>query len=279
MRGEMSTPTTDAPSSTRIALCELARTAADLEHGSRPEICDGLEQELESIRTVGPSIRSAAAHEPRLGRVFVANELRVVQRHSSMTRPGRRFPGDLPPSHAFTVAPTSPNSPSSWIRPAAFRPAAYASKQRVLAGVVGRLGRRIAAVIRRDDQEVARLQRLEDVRQAPVEVLQAAVEVHRVVAVAPEHVGLDEIHEHEPAVDVLEQLDRAVDAVDVRLRRKRVIDVAAGEDVEDLPDAVDRVSGIADEREVVRAPRLEREVVSVRRALVVARARRRTAAR
>ena len=74
-----------------------------------------------------------------------------------------------------------------------------------------------------------------------------------------------------PASIVLEQLDRAIDPVDVRLRRKRVVDVAAGEDVGDLPHAVDGVAGIADERQIVRPPRLEREVVPVRRALVVPR--------
>ena len=63
----------------------------------------------------------------------------------------------------------------------------------------------------------------------------------------------------------------ALDPVDVRLRRERLVDVAAGEDVGDLADAVDRLPGVADEREVVRPPRLEREVVAVRRALVVAR--------
>ena len=105
----------------------------------------------------------------------------------------------------------------------------------------------------------------------PVEVLQAAVEVHRVVAVTPEHVRLDEIHEHEPLVDVLEQLDRSVDAVDVRLRRKRVVDVAAREDVEDLPDAVHRAPRVAHRREVVRTARLQGEVVPVGRAFVVPR--------
>ena len=141
----------------------------------------------------------------------------------------------------------------------------------MLPRVVRRRRRRVAAVIRRDDEQVAFPQRLEDVGESPVEVLEAAVEVHRVVAVTPEHVGLDEVHEHEPLVDVLEQLDRSVDAVDVRLRRERVVDVAAGEDVGDLPDAVHRAARVAHRREVVRAARLEREVVPVRRPLVVAR--------
>ena len=44
-----------------------------------------------------------------------------------------------------------------------------------------------------------------------------------------------------------------------------------GEDVRDLPDAVDRLAGLADRRQVVRAARLEGEVVAVRRPLVVPR--------
>ena len=36
--------------------------------------------------------------------------------------PGNPRPGRLPPSQAFTVAPTSANCPCSWIRPAALRP-------------------------------------------------------------------------------------------------------------------------------------------------------------
>ena len=74
-----------------------------------------------------------------------------------------------------------------------------------------------------------------------------------------------------PLVDVLEQLERAVDPVDVRLRRERLVDVAAGEDVGDLADAVRRVAGVPDRGQVVRTPRLEREVVPVRRPLVVPR--------
>ena len=81
-------------------------------------------------------------------------------------------------------------------------------EQGVLARVVGRLRGRVTAVIRGDDEQVALPQGVEDVREPTVEVLEAAVEVHRVVAMAPEHVRLDEVHEHDPPVDVLEQLDR-----------------------------------------------------------------------
>ena len=50
------------------------------------------------------------------------------------------------------------------------------------------------------------MQRLEDVREAPVEVLQAAMEVLGVVSVSPEHVRLHEVHEDEAPVDRLEEL-------------------------------------------------------------------------
>ena len=144
-------------------------------------------------------------------------------------------------------------------------------QHRVLAGVVARRRRRVAAVVGGDDQEIVRAQRLEDVGQPPVEVLQAAVEVDRVVAVPPQLVGLDEVGEDEAVVDVLEQLEGAVDPLDVRLRRERLVDVAPGEDVADLADAVGRVARITDRGQVVRAPRLEREVVPVPGALVVPR--------
>src|SRR5438067_1785991 len=81
-------------------------------------------------------------------------------------------------------------------------------------------------------------QPLEQVGQPPVEVLEAAVEVDRIVAVAPETVGLDEVREDEPAVELLQQLLGRLDAVDVRFRRVRLVDVAARKDVADLADAV-----------------------------------------
>ena len=136
-------------------------------------------------------------------------------------------PGGLPPSQALTVAPTSANSPSSWIRPAALRPCDVGEQQRVLARVVGRRRRRVAAVVGGEDQQVAVAQRVEQVGQPAVEVLQAAVEVDRVVAVAPEHVGLDEVHEDQALVELAQQLLGLLDAVDVRLRRVRLVDVAA----------------------------------------------------
>ena len=97
------------------------------------------------------------------------------------------------------------------------------------------------------------------------------MEVLGVVAVAPEHVGLDEVHEDEALVEPLHQLHRALDPLDVRLGRERLVDVLAGEDVVDLADAVDLLAARAQQREVVRPPRLERVVVPVRGPLVLAR--------
>ena len=95
------------------------------------------------------------------------------------------------------------------MRPAAFGPAAYArssacSREWSVDGVVGS---QPWSEVRIRRSPVA--QRLEQVGQPAVEVLQAAVEVHGVVAVAPEHVRLDEVHEDEALVDLLQELDRS----------------------------------------------------------------------
>ena len=97
------------------------------------------------------------------------------------------------------------------------------------------------------------------------------MEVDRVVPVAPEHVGLDEVDEDESVVDLAQKPLGLLDPVDVRLRRQRLVDVAVREDVADLADAVHLLAGLANERQVVRPARLEREVVPVRRPDVVAR--------
>src|SRR5215211_7086930 len=56
----------------------------------------------------------------------------------------------------------------------------------VLAGMVRRQGRGIAPVIRGEDEEVTRPKGGEEVGQPPIEILQAAMEVHGIVAVTPE---------------------------------------------------------------------------------------------
>ena len=97
------------------------------------------------------------------------------------------------------------------------------------------------------------------------------MEVHRVVAVAPEHVRLDEIREHETLVEFVQEPLGLVDALDVRASRMRLVDVDAGEDVPDLPDRVHLIPRLAHERQIVRLLGLQRPVVPVRRAHVVAR--------
>ena len=269
---ETSTMTTSQSSSPEIRAASSPGPPPTSSTRSGAHLGDRIERDLTRIRAFRVRVEGAASLEIRLGRVLSRDGGRVVDPHrSTIGRPGAPLPGCFAPSQAQTVAPTSPNSPSSWMRPGGVLPRRVREEQRVLARVVGRRGRRVAAVIGGEDQQIAVAQRLEDVVQPAVEVLQAAVEVDRVVAVAPELVGLDEVREDEAVLDVLEQLDRAVDPVDVRLRRERLVDVAAGEDVGDLPDAVDRVPGGPNRREVVRAARLEREVVPVRRPLVVAR--------
>ena len=96
------------------------------------------------------------------------------------------------------------------------------------------------------------------------------MEVDGVVAVAPEHVGLDEVREDEAVVELAQQLLRLRDAVDVRLGRMRLVDVLPREDVADLADPVHLHPRVTHEREVVRPPRFEGEVVPIRRAFVVA---------
>jgi hypothetical protein len=116
---------------------------------------------------------------------------------------------------------------------------------------------------------VAVAERLEDVGQPAVEVLQAAMEVDgslrcpqswsvstRFVKTSPESTF--------SSSSIVRLMPSTFDFVGTtrRCRSRRRC--------RDLPDAVRRVARVADRREVVRAPRLEREVVPVRRALVVA---------
>ena len=106
-------------------LADLAWTGPDLEHAPRSGRDDLVPHDVSRIRADPVVVERAARLEPGFGGVLAADDVRVVQvAHSSICRPGSFRPGVLPPSHAFTVAPTSANSPSSCTRPAAFRPAA-----------------------------------------------------------------------------------------------------------------------------------------------------------
>ena len=112
--------------------------------------------------------------------------------------------------------------------------------------MVGRRRRRVAAVVGGDGQQVSRSQRLEDLLEPAVEVLEAAMKVDG-VSMPPELVGLDEVHEYESVVELVQQLHRLVDPVDVGLGRKGLIDVAAGKDVADLAHRVNLLPAVADE--------------------------------
>ena len=102
---------------------ELAAPAADLEHAARPRFRHGAEGDFARVGA-GRGLPGCRAHgETRFVGVLVANELGIVERSQGATIgcPGIPRGGGFPPSQAFTVAPTSANSPS-WIRPAAFFP-------------------------------------------------------------------------------------------------------------------------------------------------------------
>ena len=117
IRAEMSTATTSAPSSrwTRSASSPMPQPT------SRKRC--GLDSSTASTMTssgLTPSgqlaVRLVPLREPLLARVLPLDDERVVELHGSMIGlPGMPRPGALPPSQAFTVAPTSANSPS-WTR-------------------------------------------------------------------------------------------------------------------------------------------------------------------
>ena len=156
-------------------------------------------------------------------------------------------------------------------RPAA-APGHVRDEQRVLARVIGRGRRRVAAVIRGEHQQVVRAERGEQVGDRGVDLLQAAVEALGIVAVAVGLVGLDEVHEDEAR----RRASRA--SAIVRARPSAFECVGCDSSMSQpaktspiLPTPVTRAAGLADAREVVRARRLEREVVAVGRAAVGAR--------
>ncbi len=98
--------------------------ATDLEHAPGLHCDERLPENHLGVRAVQFTPERLPGAEVVLLRVLLADELRVVElppHGSTISWPGSRFGGALPPSHAFTVAPTSANSPS-WIRPAAFLP-------------------------------------------------------------------------------------------------------------------------------------------------------------
>ena len=138
-----------------------------------------------------------------------------------------------------TVAPTSANVSPSCRRPIDGRPTMCASsrpcsREWSVDGVVGSQPWSEVRISRSPccSADSSRGSSSSNSRQAVGEPL-------RVVAVPPDHVGLDQVDEDEAAVGQLAQpLDRAGDALHVRLGRRRAVQPPAGEDVADLADAV-----------------------------------------
>ena len=75
---------------------------------------DRLERRLARIRAGDALVDRCARHQTVFRRVLLPDTLRVVQpsQGSRIGVPVSRFGGAFPPSQRFTVAPTSPNSPS-----------------------------------------------------------------------------------------------------------------------------------------------------------------------
>ena len=116
-----------------------------------------------------------------------------------------RSPGSSarsPVSHSSTLAPTSASSPSarrpSWPSNTASRGANSRVWSRSRVGGV-------AAVVGRQHQQVVRAHRLEPARDGGVDLAQRGVEARRVLAVAEDLVGVDEVREHEPLRQLAEQ--------------------------------------------------------------------------
>ncbi len=79
-------------------------------------------------------------------------------------------------------------------------------QRRVLARVVGAGRRRIAAVVGGDDEQVARrVEPLEPAADLRVDLPQRGVEAGDVAAVAVDLVGLDEVREDEPALELVDE--------------------------------------------------------------------------
>ena len=107
------------------ALGGLSRSAADLEHAARRHFGHRRRTRAPAHRDrsrIGRALRRPT--RPRSVAYSSATTTWVVDLHGwRIGVPGMPRPGAFPPSQAFTVAPTSPNSPS-WTCPFAFRPAA-----------------------------------------------------------------------------------------------------------------------------------------------------------
>ena len=112
----------------REPLRHLAEPAADVEHALGLLLGDRVVGDVLGVAAVEQRVEDRGAlREALLARVLPANEQWVVELHGvRIGCPGIPRDGAFPLSQAFTVAPTSANSPS-WICPDALWPATYAS--------------------------------------------------------------------------------------------------------------------------------------------------------
>ena len=94
-------------------LGELTFPAPDLEDSARLSISNSSEEDFASVWPLAGLVSAFSYGQSRLVRVLLADVARIVQRHgSTIGAPGIPRFGAFPPSHLFTVAPTSANSPS-----------------------------------------------------------------------------------------------------------------------------------------------------------------------
>src|SRR5205085_12133535 len=103
----------------RVALAgdplrDVPAAATGVEHAARRDLGDRLDAERQRIRALRPAVDGGARLQPPLVLVVLAGDVRVVELQARPTNawPGMPRFGAFPPSHAFTVAPTSANSPS-----------------------------------------------------------------------------------------------------------------------------------------------------------------------
>src|SRR3954452_13106881 len=113
-------------------------------------------------------------------------------------------------------------------------------QRRVLAGVVGAGGGRVAAVVGREDQEIPlRVETLQPPADLGVDALQGAVEARDVPTVAVHLVRLHEVREHEALVELVDELRGRLHGDRVRRALVLVVDADAVEHLPDLADGVD----------------------------------------
>src|SRR3954454_14787672 len=144
-------------------------------------------------------------------------------------------------------------------------------QRRILAGVVAVRRGGVDAVVGGEDQEVAGPEAVvEPLGDRLVDLAERLGEPADVVAVAVDLVGLDEVREDQPGVELVQELRRRGEPLLVGRRRVLAIDADAGEQVADLAHAVYRHAGVLHLDEIRAARRLEREVAAAAGAREVA---------